>query len=169
MVWTPEFTVIDATTIGENLLAYIMTNQRDALDWAGGTTLKLLQPVSIKVTDPTVPMLPSIGIENETEEPVDDNGDVIDTIYSVTFEIWTEDSAPEAVIANAKRYKKALVSMVQECPTSTLLSGTGSVQIPDRLRPAIDFPAVRSFENEMHFFQNFQIRASFKVSAGLWQ
>jgi hypothetical protein len=165
MVWSPQFTVLDATTIADNLLAYILANQAAALTWAGGTTLKELRPASVKITDPDAPMLPSISIESESERPEDSGGDVITTIYTATFEIWVESADPDTVTATAKIYKRALASMMQECPNATLMADTDGVGIEHRLRPIVEMPAMRTTDNEGHFFQSFQIAAGFKVIA----
>jgi hypothetical protein len=166
MVWSPQFTVLDATTIADNLLAYILANQAAALTWAGGTTLKELRPASVKITDPDAPMLPSISIEGDSERPEDDGGSTITTIYTATFEIWVENADPDAVRADAKKYLRALKTMMQDCPNATVIANTDAGVIEDRLRPIVEMPPMRSTENETHFFQSFQITAGFRLIAG---
>jgi hypothetical protein len=127
MVWSPQFTVLDATTIADNLMAYILANQAAALTWANGTTLKELRPAS---------------------------------------EIWVENADPDAVRADAKKYLRALKTMMQDCPNATVIANTDAGVIEDRLRPIVEMPPMRSTENETHFFQSFQITAGFRLIAG---
>ena len=163
MPWTPAEPVIEARTIGENLLAFIETNQADALAWAtGGTALKPLARIENTAMTNAV-VYPAIAETDYTG--LNDPSETYNRgTSSVTFDIWVTGAAASTVKTQARYYAKAVKSMIRNCPNGTVFANTNAVANTSVLLLIEDtFPGVEIHENGTSYLQRVQIRASYQL------
>ena len=161
-MWTPAEPVIEARTIGENLLAYIEANQVDALLWAHGAALKPLARIENTVGG-NAPVYPAIFETDYTG--VNDTGESYNRgASSVTFDIWITDATAATAKDQARSYAKAVKSMIRNCPNATVFAGTNTVAATSVLLTIEDtFPALEVHDNGNSYLQRIQVRASYQL------
>lgn len=165
MAWTDTYKVIDARKIASNLLAYFETNQTDALLWAHGSALKDFQQFSDSVANRAYPVFPSIAFKRDSTRTKGD-GDLLETEYSLIFEVVIENPGANTVVTQARSYAKAIASMMVNCPDSTLYANTGAVKgVITEL--ADNFDEVKANDTQNDFFQEFEIGATFSLVRGV--
>lgn len=166
MAWTDTYKVIDARRIPGNLLAYFQTNQTDALLWAHGSALKDFQQFSDSVANRAFPVFPSIAFKRDSMKTTGD-GDLLETEYSVVFEVVIENPGANTVVAQARSYAKAIASMMVNCPDATLYANTeASTGVITEL--ADNFDEVKANETQNDFFQEFEVGATFSLVRGVY-
>lgn len=165
MTWTPQFKVLNARAIPDNLLAYIATNQADALLWANGTALRPIQQFSNSVANRAVPVYPAISFANDSDAE-DYTQDFLPGVYSVVFEVMIQNSDPNTAVSEARSYAKAIKSMIRNCPNSTLTANTGANANSAVLESIeTEFAEIKTNEMQNDFMQSFQLRAIFTLTA----
>jgi hypothetical protein len=166
MAWTDTHKVIDARRIVSNLFTYFQTNQTDALLWAHGSALKDFQQFSDSVANRAFPVFPSIAFKRDSMT-TGGKGEVLETEYSLVFEVVIENQGANTVVAQARSYAKAIASMMVNCPDSTLLANTGAVKgVITEL--ADNFSEVKTNDMQNDFFQEFEVGATFSLVRGIY-
>src|SRR5438445_311569 len=126
MVYTPARSIITARAIADNLLEFITTpdTQDAALIWAGGVNYKHLKPLPSSIIDRTRPVFPSIAYldDNDLQDLTED---IISGGYSLTFECSIQDTDPDRAVIKAKVYAKMVMSLIVNCPDTTLIAHVG--------------------------------------------
>lgn len=160
MTWTPAFNTIKTRAVADNLLAFIAANQADAILWAtSGSALKPIKQFSNSVMSRTVPVFPSIAFASD-QDAQDYTEDVIESAYSVVFEIVIENANPDTAVTQARSYAAAIVSMIRNCPPATLAENTGAVVNAAHIQTVeVQFDEIKTNDTQTDFFQTFQIRA----------
>lgn len=169
MAWSPTKSILSPRAIPTNLLTYITdaTRQADALTWAGGSSLKAFKTFSQSVANRTIPIFPSIAFSDDNDEQAF-NGDVIDGLYSCTFEVSIQNASADTASTNARIYQKAICSMIANCPTSTLITNTGAIHAV-LLGLECGFEPIKTNDMQNDFLQVFQIRASYSLTDGQYE
>ena len=174
MVYTPTRNLLTPRVIPDNLLTYCLdgTRQRDALDWALGSssaaTYKLIKKFSASVANRTTPVFPSIAFAEDSDAQ-DVSGDVIPGAYSVTFEISIQNANPDTAVTQSRVYQKAFASMMLNCPAATIGENTGgtvgatTVQLIE-----IGFDQIKTNEKQNDFLQQFQIRLTISLTGSAY-
>lgn len=166
MPWTPTYTTINARAIADNLLAYIQANQVDALTWAGGSSLIPIALFANSVAARDIPVYPSIAFSDDNDA-TDYTGDLGQGAYSVTFEVSVQSDDPDTAVVNARKYAKAIISMIRNCPKQTLAADSGAHANGAAIETIeCGFDPIRTnTEIQNDFLQVFQIRTVFILSA----
>ena len=165
MAWSDTYKVIDARKIVSNLFTYFQTNQADALLWAHGSALKDFKQFADSVANRATPAFPSIAFKRDSTK-WDATGDVVETEYSVVFEMVIENPSPTLAVSQGRSYAKAVASMILNCPTATLLANTGAVTgVVTEM--ADNFTEIKSNDTQNDFFQEIEIGATFSLVTGL--
>ncbi len=163
MAWSPRTNIITARAIPDNLVTYCLdaTRQRDALTWAGGTTLKLIKTAQNSLAERDKPIYPCIAFAND--EDAQDAEDMITAVYPVTFELRIQNSDPDDAVTNARKYAKAFMSMLANCPISTLIANTGANSAAMRTMETKFEPIKAHTERKNDFRQDVTIRSTFEL------
>lgn len=166
MAWTPAHAIINTRAIAANLLTYFETNQVDALTWAnGGTPLKSFQRIENSIGNMNEPVYPAIMFSQDNDV-ADYTETLVDGAYSVTFELMVTNSDPNTAVTQARVYEAAVKSMVRNCPQSTYTASTGALASSAVLRTLeAGFDPIKSNEMRNDFMQQFQIRATYTLTA----
>lgn len=165
MAWTPAYGVINARAMVGNLLTYFQTNQAAALTWAHGSALKSFQQFADTVANRATPACPSIAFKRDSTK-WDADGDIVQVEYSVVFEVVVENPSPSTAVTQGRSYAKAIMSMILNCPTATLLTGTGAnTVLVDSM--ADNFQEIKSNDMQNDFFQEFEVGVTFALTTGL--
>lgn len=165
MAWTPTNKVINARVIAANILAFIAANQTEALTWANGSTGLLdFQEIEDSVANRDSPLFPSLALQDDNDA-ADYTGDMIDAVYSATFEIMIENSSPAAAVTQARVYATALSSLLANMDNNDLTSGmTGITAVLQTIETG--FEEIKANDMQNSFLQVFQIRPTFSVVGG---
>jgi hypothetical protein len=170
MAWTPTLNILTARVIPVNLLIWIIddTRQRDALDWALGSssaaTLPLIKTFSNSVANRTIPVYPSIAFSDD-EDIQDFTGDTIEGAYSCIFEVSIQNTDPDNAVSGARVYAEALCSMMLNCPI--LASGAGGTTAAAAIQSIeVGFMQIKTNEMQNDFLQQFQIRLVISLFGG---
>jgi hypothetical protein len=167
MVYSPELHNIYSRAVVDNLFGYWATTQADALTWAGDGSLKAIKKFSDSVANRSVPVFPAASFSDDSEA-VDYAGDVITALYQPAFEFMVTNSDPDEAVRQSRIYAKAFTSMILNCPKTTLLASTGAtVSILEDMTVAFD--PIRADEEQVDFMQLFQIRPTFRFTAGAFE
>jgi len=163
MAWTPTINILKSRAIAENILAFIATNQADAILWANGSPIRTIAQFSDSVANRTAPIYPSIAIESTEDGQVFGN-DIHEAAFVVTFEVIVESASPTTAVSEAKVYDTALKSMIANIPASTIAANTGAI-IGTIVLEDIEsgFEDIKSNDMENDFFQPLKIKASFTL------
>ncbi len=166
MAWNPEITVIDTGAIEANLVAYLKTNQAAALLWAnGGAALKPFQFLSDKPANKDKPGFPVLMTTGGSEGV--ETGDDMQTFdFQIGFEVICAKTTGDAVVREAKKYARALKSLLFEIDKATITAGIEDVLVfaPDK-RFTVRYDEVGANEQETMFFQRFQIDVVYRFYA----
>lgn len=165
MPWTPTYTTIKSRLVAANVLTYITnaSRQADAYTWAGATGLKVIKTISNSVASRTTPVYPAIAFSDDNEAQTFED-DITIAAYSFIFEVSVQNSSPTTAVTNAGYYRDALVSMIRNCPLSTLAANTGA----DEASTVIDsievgFEPIKTNAQQNDFLQVFQIRTTCRL------
>ena len=174
MVYTPTRNLLTPRVIPENLLTYCLdaTRQRDALDWALGSssaaTYKLIKKFSNSVANRTTPVFPSIAFSDD-EDSQDVSEDTIPGVYIVMFEISIQNASPDTAVTQARVYQKAFSSMMLNCPAATLGANTGGTAAATLVQLIQhNFEQIKTNEKQNDFLQQFQIRLTISLSGSAY-
>lgn len=126
MVWSPTIAVTESRAIAENLLTFFEANQADAILWANGSALRPIQRFENSVANRNLPVYPAVTFIQDVDETVYDE-DIEASIYTVNFLLMVTGPVPATVVSEARKYTKALESMIVNCPAATLGANTGAV------------------------------------------
>ena len=162
MAWTPTFKVLRPAKIANNLLAYIATNQADALSWAtGGTALRPIQEFSDSTANRTSPVYPSIA-RASNEGADDDTEDYLPAAFSLIFEVMIQNADPSTAVTEAENYEAAIKSMIRNCPDATVMANTGIANV---VLESIEtsFDEIKTNEMQNDFLQVFQLRLTYTM------
>lgn len=168
MTWNPEITVIDTGAIEANLIGYLKTNQAAALLWANGGTsaLKPFQFLSDKPANKDKPGFPILMTTGATEG-VETGDDLQAFDFQISFEVICAKTTAAAVGSEAKKYARALKSLLFEIDRDDLLGLNQSVRLAGDRRFSIRYDETGKNEQETMFFQRFQIDAVYRFYASL--
>lgn len=166
MAWTPTHGIINARAIASNLLTYFETNQVDALAWAnGGSGLIPFQRIENSIGNMNEPFYPAIMFSQDNDA-ADYTEELVDAGYSVTFEVMITNPDPNTAVSQARVYEAAIKSMIRNCPQSTYTANTGALASGAVLRTLeAGFDPIKSNENRNDFLQQFQVRATYTLTA----
>jgi hypothetical protein len=166
MPWTPTYNVINARSITDNLLAYFAANQVDALNWAnGGSGLKSFQKFSDSVANRNTPVYPAIAYSDDNDALNFGDGGIDSGIYVVSYEVMVQNPNPDVATSEARKYARAISSMIRNCPASTLMANTDAdAVVIDTLE--VGFDPIKTNATQNDFMQTFQVRATYLLTAG---
>lgn len=170
MVWAPANKTIYSRAVASNLLAYFAdaTRQADAIAWAHGSALRPFQNISNSIANRAVPVYPSIAFADD-DEAQDPTGDILLSAYSVTFELLIQNSDPGIAVTEARSYAKAVVSMILNCPLSTLAASTGAnVNATSQEGFETAFEEIKTNDIQNDFLQTVKIKAAFVLRASAY-
>ena len=164
MPWTPTYSVLNLRAIPANLLTYFEANQVDALSWAGGGLIPF-QRIENSVGNADSPFFPAIMFAQDNDA-VDYSETLPIGAYSATFQVMVTNQDPNTAVTNAVKYAKAIVSMIRNCPQSTYTANSGA-QANSAVLESIEmgFDPIKSNDAHNDFLQEFQIRATYQLSA----
>jgi hypothetical protein len=163
MAWTPTYNTINARVIPENLFAFFVANQDDALTWAGDGSLKPIKKFSDSVANRTVSVFPAISFSDDADAQ-DLAGDTNITGYQVSFELMVTDPSPDEAVRAARVYTKAIVSMIVNCPKATIAANTGATPGATIIEDiTVGFDPIRSDEDQVDFMQLVRITPTFRL------
>jgi len=162
MAWTPTRAILTPRAIPDNVLDYITDDARQeaALIWAGGSGLKKLKTSADIRANPKLPEYPMVEYTDDNDEQsfVED---MIPGVYSFVLKFWIQGSDIDTVIANARCYSKAVMSMILNCPESTLKAGTGCTVITvENMLTGFDFLKFRDGKMLKDCMQVFEIKTT---------
>lgn len=166
MPWIPTYSVINSRAIAENLLTYFEANQVDALNWANsGTDLKAFQRIEDSVDNLDEPFFPAIMFSQDNDAAIYTETLPAGT-YAVMFELMVTDPDPNDVITKARKYEKAVKSMVRNCPQATYAANT-AIDTDSAVLVGIEagFDPVLKHLTQQYFLQRFQVRATYQFHA----
>jgi hypothetical protein len=129
MPWTPSLYIIRPRVIADNILSYCTdaTRQRDALNWALGSTStqRLIATVpTINITK-TLPRYPSVEFSDDNDQQVFGE-DILQCLYTVQFNFAVQAATAATALSNARLYDAAWRSMMVNCPSATLSANSGA-------------------------------------------
>ena len=162
------FNVLTLRAIPQNLLAYIATAsvQEAAYEHFGESGLKLIKTVSQTVGNRAVPVYPAISFV-EDDAAKDYQGDILQAVYSATFEVRIQNSDPDEAMRQAAIYDGAVEWMIANCPT--IKDGTGAISI-NLDEPVVDaFEDLKSNDNQNDFLQVFKKKFTWVIKAGAYE
>jgi len=163
MAWTPTINVLRSRQIAENILAYIATNQADAILWANGTAIRTLQQISDSVANRVNPIYPSIAIRDSEDGQIFGN-DIHDAAFNVVFEVVAESPVPATAVAEAKVYDTAIKSMIANISAATIAADTSAIVGTIVLQEILSkFEDIKINDAQNDFFQPLTITASFTL------
>ncbi len=165
MPWTPSLSIVLSRAIATNLLTYFAANQVDALTWAGGVNLKPIAKFADSTADRTAPVYPAISFLSDNDA-VAYGDDLLSAGYNVVFELMIQNPNPNTAITDARIYAKAFVSMIVNCPATSLEVNTGATPRSVVLQ-SVDtgFDPIKTNDNQTDFMQQFQVRATYTLFA----
>lgn len=153
MAWTPSRAVLTARTIPETLFEFFETYQEDALTWAGGTNLKKIKTFAQTVAARSNPVYPLLLLVDDNDAQ-DLGDDIIGGAYQCTFELGLTNRNPETLVSEARKYTKAICSMIANCTLTTSTGATvATVQTIE-----VGFLDVKTNKAENEFYQEVQIK-----------
>lgn len=164
MAWTPKQNVANKRKIVANLMAFVKTNQVDALAWASpNETLKPFVEFSDSVGNRDKPNLPSLAFADD-DAASDYTQDLVASAYRVNFEAMVENSDANKVVQQARLYALALESLIRNIEKPALLAGTG---IGNFTLETIEtgFEQVKVNRRRTMFMQMFEVRATYTLRA----
>lgn len=162
MPWTPEFKVIDQRPLATNLLAFIETNQTDALAWAnGGPGLadfaKFYTNASGRLqTQFPCLMVLSQGIGTDLE-------DQLASAFQIVLEGAISGPDPDVLVDNTKRYAMAVESMVLNMTSDEFTENTNQYHKAIVTEMETRHDIVTRITSG--FLQVFQVRLTFNIFA----
>jgi hypothetical protein len=168
MAWTPTYNTLNLRAIASNLMTFFNTNQDEALKWANdGTPLKKFGELAVRVQDIDKPLFPALQFSDD-DDAVDYSGDISVGAYSVTFEGLIQNAKPDKATLEARKYSKALVSMIREIPDADIVEDTGAVVV---VLQQIDtaFEPIKKHKDINSFLQEFKVKATFSVTGANYE
>jgi hypothetical protein len=165
MSWTPTITLLTPRAIPVNLLTYATheDRQEEALEWAGNRNLKIIREFSKSIANRAIPMYPSVAFQQD-DDALGWQEDLAVDGYSTTFEFSVQNSDADTAVENSLVYHKAFCSMFANCPTATLLAGTGATSATLQTIET-SFDVIKTNEQQNDFLQQFQVRLTY----ALWE
>lgn len=163
MTYSPKFNIINAGVIADNLMTWVIAQQADALTWAGGTGYKALQKYASSVLDRSTPVFPAIAFADD-EDDQDFTEDVIPSAYEVGFEVSIQNANPDTAVTQAKIYRKAICSLIANCPDATLIANTGALSGAVLLKMRTKFSPIKTNEAQSDFLQQFEVRVTYLLN-----
>lgn len=171
MAWEPTNNVITARAIATNALDWLTdaTRQAEALTWADNTvSLKPILTYANSTAQRAVPVYPAIRFSDDNDLQ-DIGNDLIEAAYTFTLEVAVQSKVADTAVTNARVYAKAIVSMIANCPPSTLGANTGSTLV---LVQTIEtgFDPIKAGNGGLaqnDFLQEFQIRIGCSINGPL--
>jgi hypothetical protein len=163
MAWEPTHEVLNCSAMVDNLMAYFNTNQAEALAWAnGGTALLLFKSIADALADPNKPIFPALQFA-EDNDATDHSGDgLLQGAYSVMFEGMVRNETAALAIAQGRKYRLAVASMLRNIPDASLIANTGATQV---ILQSIEtgYDPIKTNDTQNDFLQVFQVRATYLV------
>jgi len=142
MVWNPSKQVIDVSPVVTNLLAYIASNQTDALIWANGgaglADFAKFYPSASGRLGSIFPHLMVIDQEDEGEDAETENGDVLLTGLRLRLEGAVTGADADELAVTAKIYDTAVKSMLVNIPGATLTGSQATNAYPIQMGTVFD-------------------------------
>jgi hypothetical protein len=172
MPYSPTIQTLNLRAIADNLLGYFASTQSDALTWSGTalsvTGLTTVAKFSASAASRELPVFPAMMFVDDNDA-VEHGEDMLTGVYTCTLELMIQNADPDTVVSKAKAYAKAFVSMIANCPKSTLEANTGCVAGTSQLRlMETSFEPIKTNELHNDFLQVVQIKPTFSVVAGAY-
>lgn len=163
MPYANTHNVLNLRAIADNLLAYIAANQAAAFTALGFSSLKLIKDFQDSVANRAVPVFPAIAFSDDNDAQ-DFSGDgLIRAGYSCTFEVMVQNADPNVAVADARKYARAIASLVRNIDDDSLLADTGA-NVATLQSLETGFDPIRANEMQNDFLLMFQVRATYTVS-----
>jgi hypothetical protein len=166
MSWNPKIQIIDTRFIGRNILAFVETNDEEALLWANDNTpLKEFQQLTESVANRIKPIYPSLAIEREGNA-TDYRGDILPGGYEITLEALIYGTDASALPPMAKKYAYALESMLANVTGAEMFEGTSQQIVVKLVEIETQYDEIGA-ANKMKtaFIQEFRTKAVFSLHA----
>ena len=164
MAWTPTYNTLNLRAIASNLMTYFNTNQDEALKWANdGSPLKKFGELAVRVQDIDKPLFPALQFSDD-DDAVDYTEDECTGVYAVTFECLIQNGDPATATLEARKYAKAIVSMIREAPSATISANTGATTGSLTLRTVeTGFSPIKKHKDIRSFLQEFQVKVTYSL------
>lgn len=163
MTWAPTKKIADTRFLGQNVLNFVVANQGDALVWANGASLKPMKPLPDALADITKPIFPLLTIVSENDG-TEFSGDILQSIYQITFLVEIEGKIAAAVPPIAEKYKHALESMLLNIDKTSLFSGVSGLSTFAVVSIETEFQALQKNKMQNQFFQIFQTKVVYLLT-----
>lgn len=168
MAYAPTQKVIDTRFIGRNILAYVEATQEEALPWANdGEDLKTFQQFADSLANRLKPVMPSIAIADDSQATIFD-GDVLQPVYRIVFEVMIGGANPNGLFTQAKRYAYALESLLLNIPSATVTADSENLISVKPSTFETDFDAIGVNDSKNYFMQMFQTKATYLLTASAY-
>jgi hypothetical protein len=165
MAWTPPKKVIDLTPLAANLLAYIELNDADALAWAnGGEALPEFAATYPNASGRLQTMFPSLMILAQSDAE-DLSGEANIAAFNMTLEMTISGPDPDALVETAKRYSKAVKSMITNMPSGTFTADCAPGMTANLVEMEEAFDILRGGATPSAFLQIVQLRPGWSLIA----
>lgn len=169
MAWTPTFSVVNSRAIAENLLTYFEANQVETLLWAHGSALKPIARFENSRANVNEPVYPAILFSDDNEQ-IEFGNDLLTAAYSCLFLVMVQNASATTATLHARSYSKAILSMIANCGSADaddLELNVGCTPNTITLQNAqVGFDQIKSNDAGNDFMQQFEVRATYTISAG---
>jgi hypothetical protein len=165
MPWTPRKQVIDLTPIADNLLGYIGTNDADSLEWANeGPGLDQFAKLYTNASGRLQTQFPSLMVLSQEME-TDLAGEVLVSGVQLTLEATITGPDADTLVADTKKYARAVESMLANIPSATLTANCSPAHQANLVEIETRLDILRGQANPSAFLQIFQTRCVYRLTA----
>jgi hypothetical protein len=165
MPWTPTKQVIDLSPVVDNLLGYFEANDADALAWAnGGDALPEFEKFYSNASGRLQTIFPSLMVLSQESE-TDLAGEVNVAGLQLTLEATITGSNADQLVADSKKYARAVESMLANIPSATLTDGCSPDHQSHLFEIETRLDILRGQANPSAFLQIFQTRCVYRLTA----
>lgn len=166
MVWSPHYQVVDYSQVADNLLTYIDANQTEALNWANGGSgladFAKFYTNAVGRLQTTFPSLMVLAYRAETNL----EGDLLESGMQITMEGTVSGNDTDQLVQDAKRYAKAVESMVANIPSAALTANSDPAMTARLFEVESVFDILRPWTSG--YLQIFQTRCIYVLSTGVF-
>lgn len=164
MAWNPEINTLDESPVIDNLLAFILANQTEALAWAnGGAGLEDFKELYSSANGRLGSRFPHLMIVNAAS--AENNQETTANVFQILIEGALTGPNADAVTTKEYLYAKAVKSMLANVPVATLFATAEIVPTGFFSGIEVSYDTIGSAAGggRQAFLQVFQIRATYTL------
>lgn len=160
--WDPTIQVLDETQIKNNLTAFFIANQVEALKWANGGLAGLPAIKDFHQSPRLVTVFPSLTfLQTAHKSKWDEN--ILEIDFSLAFEVALIHGNKDTLAARAPKYSMALESMIVNVPETTFNQDSIIKITSTGMGVETSFAVQGKYKNQ--FIEIFQTRANWHIEA----